>query len=240
MALQSRFIDYQHGDITLQAEMCWDDSVSGKRPGILIAPNWAGRSPQDGKVARKLAEQGYVGFALDMYGKGILGTSVEENTANMQPLMQDRAKLQQRLTCALDTLSEQPEVDTTRVAIIGYCFGGLCALDMARAGHAIVGAVSFHGLFAKPDNLSPSNIDAKVLILHGWDDPMALPDSVLGVAAELTDAGADWQLHAYGNTMHAFTAPAANDPEHGTVYSASADRRSWQSMLNFLDELFTD
>lgn len=240
MTIQTRFIDYQHGDTLLQGELVWDDSITTPQPGVLVAPNWAGRSPQDGKIARQLAELGYVGFALDMYGKGILGTSKEENTANMQPLLQDRPKLQDRLQCALDTLSAQPEVAAAKTAILGYCFGGLCALDMARAGHPILGAVSFHGLFAPAPNLPAPTIDSKVLILHGWDDPMALPDSVLGVAAELTAAKADWQLHAYGHTMHAFTAPGANDPENGTVYDATADKRSWIATTSFLAEIFSD
>ena len=111
-------------------------------------------------------------------------------------------------------------------------------LDIARTGEDIAGVVSFHGLFAPPGNVDGNRVKARVLALHGWDDPMARPDSVLALAEELTSMGADWQLHAYGNTMHAFTNPAASDPEMGTVYDAAADRRSWEAMKNFLDELF--
>lgn len=238
MSIRTRFIDYHHDDLLLQAELAWDENADGKRPGILIAPNWAGRSPQDGKVAQRLAASGYVGMALDMYGKGVLGTTAEENRANMTPLLEDRAKLQSRLQAALDTLTEQPEVDASRTAIIGYCFGGLCALDLARCGAPIDAAVSFHGLFTPPDNLTAKDVKAKVLILHGWDDPMATPDSVLAVTREMTEAGADWQLHAYGHTLHAFTTPGANDPSHGTVYNASADRRSWAAMSQLLNEVW--
>ena len=115
-------------------------------------------------------------------------------------------------------------------------FGGLCALDLARIGTDIKGAISIHGLFNAPGNTG--NVSAKVLVLHGWDDPMATPDSVLALATEMSEAGADWQIHAYGGTVHAFTNPAADNAEMGTVYSADADRRSWTALRDFLQELF--
>jgi dienelactone hydrolase len=125
------------------------------------------------------------------------------------------------------------------VAAIGFCFGGLCVLDLARTGEDLAGIVSFHGLFGSPGNTAGNTIRAKILVCHGWDDPMATPDQVLGLAEELTGQGADWQMHAYGKTMHAFTNPEANDPGFGTVYSERADRRSWAAMTNFLNEIFT-
>ncbi|HNU20621.1 MAG TPA: dienelactone hydrolase family protein, partial [Hydrogenophilus thermoluteolus] len=139
---------------------------------------------------------------------------------------------------AIHALAMQPEVDPEKVAAIGFCFGGLSVLDLARVGAPVKGVVSFHGLFTPPGNTTDNKITAKVLALHGWDDPMAKPDAVLAFAKEMTDAGADWQLHAYGHTMHAFTNPEANDPDFGTVYNAKADARSWQAMQNFLAELF--
>ena len=111
-------------------------------------------------------------------------------------------------------------------------------LDLARTGEDVAGVVSFHGLFGAPGNTRDNRIQARVLVLHGWDDPMATPDAVNSLTAEMSAMGADWQLHAYGNTMHAFTNPAANDPGRGTVYDADADRRSWQAMTNFFDEIF--
>jgi dienelactone hydrolase len=121
---------------------------------------------------------------------------------------------------------------------MGYCFGGLCVLDLARSGADVLGVASFHGLFHKPGNTEGNKISAKVLVLHGWDDPMAKPAQVIELAEELTKSGADWQIHGYGNTLHAFTNPAANDPAHGTVYNADADRRSWQSLQLFLADIF--
>ncbi|NNL63016.1 MAG: dienelactone hydrolase family protein [Woeseiaceae bacterium] len=238
MSLQHRLVEYSDGDTVLEGRLAWDDSVAGPRPGVLVAHAWGGRSEfEDGK-ADALAGLGYAALALDLYGKGVRGSGPDENAALMQPFLDDRGMLQRRMLVSLATLREQPEIDAARVAAIGFCFGGLCVLDIARTGEDVAGVVSFHGLFAAPGNTDGNTIRARVLALHGWDDPMGPPESVQGLAAELSSMGADWQLHAYGNTMHAFTNPAANDKNMGTVYNASADRRSWRAMQNFLDELF--
>ncbi len=238
MALQHRLIDYQDGDAVLEGRLAWDDRIPGPRPGVLVAHAWRGRSDfEDGK-ADSLAGLGYTAFAIDLYGKGVRGSSPEENAVLMQPFLDDRAMLQTRLLVSLATLRQQPEADAGKTAAIGFCFGGLCVLDIARTGEDLAGVISIHGLFGAPGNTSGNTIKAKVLALHGWDDPMATPDNVNSLAAELSSMGADWQLHAYGNTMHAFTNPAANDPQMGTVYDAAADRRSWQAMTNFLEEVF--
>jgi len=238
MTIQTRTIDYQDGEVDLQGYLAWDDAVEGKRPGVMIAHAWAGRSEFENGKAEELAKLGYVGFALDNFGKGILGRNTEENSALIQPFLDDRTMLQGRLQIALDVLKGLDEVDASRVAAIGFCFGGLCVLDLARTGTDLAGVVSFHGLFGSPGNTAGNKIKAKVLALHGWDDPMAPPDQVVSLAEELSSMGADWQLHGYGNTMHAFTNPQANDPDFGTVYNPDADRRSWNAMQNFLSEIF--
>jgi dienelactone hydrolase len=157
----------------------------------------------------------------------------------MGPYLNDRAKLRQRLLAAVAAARARPDVDGNRIVIIGYCFGGLCALDVARSGtNDVKGAVSLHGLFTPPGLGAQGKISTKVLVLHGWDDPMAKPDSVLGLAQEMTAAGADWQIHAYGHTLHAFTSPGANAPESGVKYDANADRRSTKAMDDFLAEVF--
>ncbi|WP_425409436.1 dienelactone hydrolase family protein [Hyphococcus sp.] len=206
-------------------------------PAVLIAHAWAGRSDFENNKAKALAELGYTGVAIDLFGKGVLGQSKEENQKLIEPFVEDRPFLQKRLTENIDIVKEQPETDASKLAAIGFCFGGLCVLDIARMGADVAGVVSFHGLLGAPGNTS-DKVKAKVLALHGWDDPMAPPSDVVALGEELTKAKADWQLHGYGGTMHAFTNPQANDPDFGTVYDKDADRRSWEAMKNFLAELF--
>lgn len=210
----------------------------GKRPCVLIAHQWAGVSDHERGKADEFARLGYVGFALDVYGKGVRGDAMGDNSALMMPFLNDRAKLKQRLTAAVTAAKAHPAVDASRIAMIGYCFGGLCSLDIARSGTSDVkGVVSIHGIFAPPGLGAQGPIKSKVLVLHGWDDPMAPPKDVLGLAEEMTKAKADWQLHAYGHTMHAFTAVGAYAPERGIAYNENADGRSWASTLAFLKEV---
>ena len=238
MGIDTRTVEYRDGDTVLEGYMAWDDTAHDPRPGVLVSHAWAGRSEFEENRAERLAELGYVGFALDVYGKGVLGASKEENAALMQPLLDDRAVLQRRLQVALEQMCKQKEVDPVRVAAMGYCFGGLCVLDLARIGADVLGVASFHGLFGKPGNTDGNRITTKVLVMHGWDDPMATPEQVFALTEELNEMGADWQIHAYGNTLHAFTKPSANDPEFGMVYSPAAEVRSWQNLQLFLAEIF--
>lgn len=238
MTIQTRLVDYRHGELTLQGLLAWDDARAGPRPAVAICHTWAGRTEFEEGKAVALAELGYTGFAIDMYGKGVRGANPEENSALMAPLMQDRAMLQARIGAAVAVLREQPEADPARTGAIGFCFGGLCVLDLARSGSDVNGVASFHGLFGAPGNTAANRISARVLCLHGYADPMAQPRDMLDLAAELTAAGADWQIHAYGNTVHAFTNPEANNPDMGTIYNAVADRRSWAALRNFLEEIF--
>ena len=238
MSIQTRLVDYESGDSTFEGLLAWDDSVTEPRPGVLVAHTIAGRSPHEEGRAVRLAELGYVGFAGDVYGKGTRTTDPDRNRAMMDALRDNRPELQTRLRSALDCLQAQPEVNADKVAAIGFCFGGLSVLDIARTCDDVAGVVSLHGLFVPPGNTEGNRISAKVLALHGWEDPLATPDEVLGLASEMTSMGADWQLHAYGNTTHAFTNPVADDWEGGKKYSADADRRSWLATENFLAELF--
>lgn len=238
MSIETRNIEYEVDGKTYEGVLALDAAQSGERPAVLVAHAWAGRSDFEVDKAKALAGLGYAGFAIDLYGKGVLGTSTEENQALMTPFVEDRAMLQSRLLHAVDLVKGLPETDASRVGAIGFCFGGLCVLDIARAGGDVEGVVSFHGLLGAPGNTGDA-IKARVLALHGWDDPMAPPSDVEAFGKEMTAASADWQLHAYGKTMHAFTNPAANDPDFGTVYDAAADRRSWRAMANFLEEIFS-
>jgi dienelactone hydrolase len=238
MAIIGNRISYTDNNTTLEGYCAYDDASSVKRPAVLISHTWVGRNQFVIDKAHALAELGYVGFALDMYGKGVIGNNAEESAALMQPFMQDRAKLQQRINAALTAIKQLDGVDSKNIAAIGFCFGGLCVLDLARMGAGLKGVVSFHGLLDAPDNNPHQIIKAKILALHGRDDPLASPDKVLAFQEEVTQAGADWQFVSYGNTMHAFTNPSANDPENGYRYQPDTDRRAWLAMKNFLQEIF--
>jgi dienelactone hydrolase len=156
----------------------------------------------------------------------------------MMPFVRDRAMLQRRLAHVVDVAAGLPEVDASKIAAVGFCFGGLCVLDLARSRADVRGVASFHGVLAPPGNTAGNRIDAKVVAYHGWDDPMAPPDAVVALAGELTAAEADWQLHAFGGAMHAFTAVGANDPANGIQYHERTARRSVAHLRTFLAECF--
>lgn len=238
MSIQTRLVDYESDGNSFEGMLAWDDATDAPRPGVLVAHTIAGRSPHEEDRARRLAELGYVGFAIDVYGKGTQTTDFDRNKGMMDELRADRPELQRLLLTALECLREQPEVDAERTAAIGFCFGGLSVLDIVRTGEDIAGVVSLHGIFHAPGNTAGNSSKAKVLALHGWEDPLATLDDVVALASELTAMGADWQIHAYGNTTHAFTNPNADDWEGGKKYSEDADRRSWLATKNFLAELF--
>ncbi len=235
--LKTKKIEYSDGDTLLEGYYAYEDD-NEKKPVVLIAHDWSGRNDFASQKAEKLAELGYVGFALDMFGKGVIGRTKEEKSALIQPLIDNRSALQHRMLAAFNTAKQLEMVDPKKVAAIGFCFGGLCVLDLARSGAEVKGVVSFHGLLHAPEDAVEHTIRAKVLALHGFDDPMVTPDQVIDFGEEMTHAKADWQLDMYGHTMHAFTNPQANDPAFGTVYSKQADTRAWTAMREFLKEIF--
>jgi dienelactone hydrolase len=240
MTVQHRLIEMRDGEALLEAALVHEPAALTPRPAVLVFPTIMGRSELEIGFARRLVGLGYTAVVADLYGKAHIGKPREQCRALMMDLLGDRARLQARLLAVLEAVRALPEVEPARVAAIGYCFGGLCALDLARTGADVRGVASFHGLFTPPGNREGTPIRAKVVAFHGWDDPMAPPASVEALGAELTRAGADWQIHAYGGVMHGFTNPAANDPERGLAYDAAADRRSWNALEAFLAECFAD
>lgn len=238
LMLQTQKIKYQDGNVVLEGYYATDDSKSGKKAAIIVCHDWSGRNEFAEKKAEQLAELGYVGFALDMFGIGKLGKTTEEKSALITPLMSDRAVLRERVLAAFETVKKLPDVDTAKIGVIGFCFGGLCALDLARSGADVKGTVTFHALLNKPDHIADKKILSKVLVLHGHDDPMCTPDQVLTFEKEMTEAKVDWQLHVYGNTQHAFTNPSAHDQKLGLIYNELAAKRSWIAMKNFFAEIF--
>lgn len=246
MTVRIRTVEYEEGGVALSGELAWDDAWTGPRPCVVIVHD-AMKSLEhfeDGRAAA-LAGLGYAGFVLDVYGKGVHGRSFDESVALMTPFQNDRAALQRRLRAGLATAAAQPEVDGSALAAIGYCFGGLCVLDLARANAPVRGVASFHGILTPPPAeaglTAPDRaIEPRVLVLHGWDDPFVPVETVPAFAREMSERRADWQLVAYGGTVHGFTKPSANQPEIGALYDAKADRRSWQALTDFLAELFAE
>lgn len=236
MTISTEFFDYGDADGTYEGYVAHPGGTG--RPAVLVCHAWGGQHDFERDAAARLAGLGYVAMAVDLYGKGKRGGSPEENQALMMPLVGNRPALRGRLATSIETVQGLDGVDTGRVAAIGFCFGGLCVLDMARMGADLRGVVSFHGLLGGADNLPSPNVTAKVLALHGWDDPLATPGDVVAFGEEMTSAGADWQLHGYGGTVHAFTNPAANDRASGNAYDPVVTRRAWMACEDFLAEVF--
>jgi dienelactone hydrolase len=230
-------IIYHHDKVELQGFVAYDLKNNQPRGAVLVAHDWSGQNEFARQKAEMLAKMGYVGFALDMYGHGQTGNTPDEKMALMHPIIENRGLLRARMQAALDALIALPQVDKNRVGAIGFCFGGLCVLDLARSGANLRGVVSFHGVLNKPDHLPNETIRAKILALHGYDDPMVKPDAVNAFCKEMTEAKVDWQVHQYGLTQHAFTNPQAHDEKLGTIYNARAERRSLQAMTDFLEEV---
>ncbi|SOZ64637.1 putative Carboxymethylenebutenolidase; Dienelactone hydrolase family [Cupriavidus taiwanensis] len=233
------FVTYTDGTTVFEGYVARPAGPASRMPCVLLAHEWSGLNAAMRRCADRLAALGYLCFAADVYGKGVRGDERGDNAHLMNPLLADRRLLRQRLLAGFEAARRLPGADARRMAAVGYCFGGLCALDLARAAApGLVAAVSFHGVL-QPPRIGPQGpIDASVLLLHGWEDPIAPPADVLGIATELTQAGADWQLHAYGHARHAFTFEGANFPERGIAYDAAADRRSWAACAAFLAERF--
>ena len=210
------------------------------RPTVILIPTVMGVSDLEVGFGRQLVELGYNAFVADLFGKEFRGAPRDTMFGEMNRLKGDRAALRRRMEHVLDIARGLDEVPSGQVVAAGYCFGGMCALDLARSGADIVAAVSFHGLF-DPPGLPPEKIKAKVAAFHGWDDPMVPPEKVVALGQELTEGGADWQIHAYGHVGHGFTNPRASDLQiDGVAYNALAAERSWTSFINLLEELFAE
>jgi dienelactone hydrolase len=209
------------------------------RPTVILVPTVMGVSDLEIGFGRQLVELGYNAFVADIFGKKFRGAERDVMFGELNRLKSDRAALRRRLLSVLELVRGLDEVEERQIVVAGYCFGGMCALDVARSGVEIAAAVSFHALL-DPPGLEPEKITAKVVAFHGWDDPMAPPESVVALGRELTEAGADWQIHAYGHVAHGFTNPNAHTIGiEGVRYNELAAERSWTSFINLLEELFS-
>ena len=213
--------------------------VDGSARGtVIVVPTVMGVTDLERGFGRRLNEAGCHVLIADLFGKHLRSAPRDTMFGEMGRLKGDRAALCDRMIEVLDVARGQEGVERDRIAAIGFCFGGMCVLDLARAGAKVAGVASFHGLF-DPPGLEPQPIGAKVVAYHGWDDPLVPPEAVVALGKELTEAGADWQIHAYGHTGHGFTNPQAHQTGiEGVAYQEAAARRSWASLDLFLDELF--
>ncbi len=239
-AIKTETVPYTIGNTEYRGFLAYDDSVSDKRPGVLIGPEWWGLNDYAKHRAEQLAGLGYVAFAMDPYGGGKTTTDPKE-AGKMAGALRggDRKELRERAAAALAQLKKNEHVDPARIGAIGYCFGGTMALELARSGADVLGVVSFHGSLATPHPEDAKNIKGKVLICHGGDDTFESPAEVQGFQEEMRDAHVDWQMNIYSGAVHAFTNPDADKfAIKGIAYNANADRRSWQAMRNFFDEVF--
>ncbi len=238
-ALKTGPVIYNHGDTMLEGYLAWDDSFPGKRPGVLVIHDWRGVGPFVKGIADRLAGMGYVALAPDIYGKGVRPANADQAAAQAGIYRSDRPLLRARANAGLDVLLRHELVDPARVAVMGYCFGGGAALELARSGAPMAGVISFHGNLDTPKPADTKNIRGKVLVLHGADDPNLPPAQLTAFEEEMRGAKADWQLILYGGAVHAFTNPGAgNDPAKGAAYNEKADRRSWEALKLFFGEIF--
>jgi len=235
----TRAVEYRQGDAVLEGFSAYDDALQGKRPGVLVVHQWKGLGDYEKKRAEMLARLGYNVFAADVYGKGVRPQTPSDAGAQAGKYKNDRALLRERVRAGLEVLARDPLTDPKRIAAIGYCFGGTAALELARSGADVAGVVSFHGGLSSPTPSDARNIKAKVLALHGADDPNVPAKEVAAFEEEMRQAGADWQLVAFGGAVHSFTDwNAGHDNAKGAAYNEKADRRSWEAMKQFFAELF--
>lgn len=235
--MQSRKIEYTHGETRYVGELFWDETRGGRRPGVVVFPEAFGLNEHARERARRLVKLGYVAFAADPHGEG----KVYEDMASLGPVMQglfgDRAKWRSLARASLDTLASQPEVDSGTLAAIGFCFGGATCLELARSGAPLKAITTFHAGLLPEQEGDAGNIAASVLVCHGAEDPLLQKETIDAVKDEFRRDKVDWQFIDYGNAVHSFTDPEADDRGMpGLAYDARTEARSWLAMSNFFDE----
>ena len=243
--MKSEIVDYQCDGVRLKGKLYYNEEVLEQRPVVIVAHAWKGCDQFALDKAKLLAELGYVGFAADLYGNATIVESNEDALELMVPLFLDRKKLRKRIIAAYNEVAKHERVDSSKIGAIGFCFGGTTVIELYRSGLPLKGVVSFHGLlgyslgeqkaavFPSADQLSGS-----LLILHGYQDPLVSLEDVVNIQNEFSSRNVDWQMHTYGKASHAFTNPNADEPESGMMYHAQTEKRAFNSMINFLEEVF--
>ena len=237
--LHTESVKYTAGDTQCIGYLAYDDTAKNA-PGVLVAPEWWGLTDYPKHRAEQLAGLGYVAFVMDPFGDGQT-TDDPRVAGKLSGALRgnDRTVLRQRASAALEILKKDPHVNPAKLAAIGYCFGGTTVLELARSGADVAGVVSFHGGLSTPNPADAKNIKGKVLICHGADDTFESPEEIAGFKKEMNDGNVDWQMNIYSHAVHGFTNPLA-DSHHipGIAYNADADRRSWEAMKAFFEEIF--
>lgn len=229
--IKTQRLEYKDGDTVLEGYIAWDDAKSGKRPAVLVVHDWNGLDAYEEGRARQLAELGYVGFAIDVYGKGVRPKTPQENGAQAGKYRQDLPLFRSRLNAALAAAKGFSQTDSTKTAAMGYCFGGGGVMELARSGADVKGVISFHGAIAPTNPADGKNIKGKVLVIHAAQDPAVPREAMNAFLDEMKDAKVDYQMVVYNLNVHPFTVPGAS-------YSPDADRRSWEELKRFLGEIF--
>jgi len=238
-AVQTKVVDYSQDGTPLQGMLAWNDSAAGKRPGILVVHEWWGHNEHARTQARKLAEAGYVAFALDMFGKGKVTTHPDEAMKLMSEANANPAAMKARFDAAMAVLKADPHVDTSQIAAIGYCFGGGVVLNMAAQGEPLKAVVTFHGALGALGSVPEGGMKPKVLVQTGADDPLVPSTAVDEFKKKMTAAGADYKVIVYPGAKHAFTNPDADKAGMPQLaYNADADKKSFAAMLEFFKTVF--
>lgn len=238
-AIKKEVVEYKHGDAELKGLLVYDNLLKSKRPGILLVPEWWGQNKYINSRADQLVNLGYVIFILDMYGKGLSTDKPKEAKELSAPFYEDRQLMRDRAAAGLEILKNFKKVDPNKIGVMGYCFGGTVALELARSGANLVAIVCFHGGLATPDSLGAKNIRGDVLVFQGAADPFVPKEEVDKFIEEMNNAGVTWQLNQFSDAMHAFTNPEANAYKlDGVAYNYKADKRSWETMRSFFYDIF--
>jgi dienelactone hydrolase len=240
--MSSENLNYQADGVTMSGQIYWNDKISGPRPGVLVFPEGLGLSEHTRNIAKRLAEQGYVALACDYYGGGLAsqtGTFEAAVKEQLELIGGSNARIRARGRGAYDALAARPEVDKSKIAAIGYCFGGTMAAELAFAATPLAAAVGFHSGISALTTADAKNIHGRLLLCLGADDPWVPPEHRTKFEAEMRQSGVKWQLNLYGGVVHSFTNPAAGKLGNSAAarYDAWADEDSWNSMLRLFQEV---
>lgn len=237
--MKTETIEYKDGALNLRGFLAYDEKASGKRPGVIVMPEVFGLTDHARIKAQKLADLGYVALAGDPHGNGTVFEGLQDAMKGAGPLFADPAVARNRMKATFDKLASLPQVDSSRIASIGFCMGGTLSLELARAGAPLKGVVSFHGGLQTQRPAEAGSLKAKLLVCTGAEDPFVPAAQVTAFIEEVTKAKADWRVIIYSGTGHSFTNPDAGKAGvPGVAYNKSADERSWKSMQSFFEEIF--